>query len=135
MYSIAAVAVSGMNTAVRRLEVSTSNVANQRSTGRPPAADGSVPAGSPSAYMPLRADQIELAGGTQANVSAVSPGTVPIYAPDAPFADARGMTAAPNIDLGTEMVELMVARLSFAANVQTLKASDNLAKTLLDMKV
>jgi flagellar basal-body rod protein FlgC len=135
MSTIAAIAVSGMYAAVRRLEVSASNVANQGSTGRLPAADGSVPAGSPRAYTPLRVDQVEVAGGTQANVSAVSPGTVAVYEPDAPYADANGMVAAPDVDLGTEMVELMVARLSFAANVQTLKASDTLAKTLLDMKV
>jgi flagellar basal-body rod protein FlgC len=135
MSSIAAIAVSGMNAAVRRLEVTASNVANQRTTGRLPSADGTVPTGSPSAYRPLRVDQVDVAGGTQASVSAVSPGIVPAYEPDAPYANSQGMVAAPDVDLGTEMVDLMMARTTFAANVKVLKASDDLAKTVLDMKV
>jgi flagellar basal-body rod protein FlgC len=135
MTSIAAIAVSGMIAAVRRLEVAAGNVANQRTTGRMPAVDGTVPSGSPSAYRPLRVDQVDAAGGTQANVSVVSPGIVPAYDPQAPYADEQGMVATPDIDLGTEMVDLMMARQTFAANVKVLKAGDDLTKTLLDMKV
>jgi flagellar basal-body rod protein FlgC len=135
MNSIATIAVSGMNAATRRLEVAASNIANQRSTGRMPAADGTVSAGAPRAYAPLRVDQVAISGGTQANVSAVSPGVVPVYDPQAPYADEQGMVATPDVDLGTEMVDLTLARLTFAANVRVLKASDDLTKTILDMKV
>ncbi|MGA7995292.1 MAG: flagellar basal body protein, partial [Bradyrhizobium sp.] len=53
MSSISTIAVSGMNAAARRLEVSASNVANVLSAGAVPNADGTVPAGAPQAYAPL----------------------------------------------------------------------------------
>src|ERR1700692_1518530 len=51
--SISAIAVSGMNAAARRLEVSASNVANVMTTGALPAANGTVAAGAPQAYQAL----------------------------------------------------------------------------------
>jgi flagellar basal-body rod protein FlgC len=49
MSSISTIALSGMNAAARRLEVSASNIANAASTGALPNADGTVPAGAPTA--------------------------------------------------------------------------------------
>lgn len=135
MNSIATIALSGMNAAVRRLEVSASNVANSASTGALPNADGKVPAGSQQAYAPLTVVQTATAGGgTQTTVATVRPPTVAVADPQAPFANADGLVAAPNVDLSAELAGQMVARYSFAANATMLKASDRVMKALLDLK-
>jgi flagellar basal-body rod protein FlgC len=133
MTSISTIAVSGMMAAARRLQVSASNVANIESDGALPAADGTVPAGAPKAYAPLRLLQTESAGGgTQTSISTITPSTVAISDPQAPFANQDGEVAAPNIDLSQEVISQMLASYSFAANAAVMKADDGMTKTLID---
>ena len=135
MNPVWSIATSGMAAATRRLEVSARNVANVLSAGPLPSADANVRA-SYSAYVPLRVDQVETAGGgTAANVSPVSPSQVPAYDPEAPYADANGMVASPNVDLADEMVQQMVARYTFAMNAGVLRTNADMMKSLLDVKV
>lgn len=135
MSSISTIALSGMNAASRRLEVSASNVANVLSTGALPDANGTVPAGAPTAYAPLELVQTESAGGgTQTTVKTAKPATTAISDPSAPFANQSGLVAAPNVDLAQEMISQLVAKYSFAANARVLKADDDMAKTLIDMR-
>ena len=126
------IAVSGMNVAALRLQVSAVNVANVRSDGPLP---GSANAASfPSAYVPLRVDQTDAAGGgTSATVTAVSPATVPTYDPTAPYADANGMVASPNVDLANELIQQLLARYTFAANAQVMRADTQLSAALFDI--
>lgn len=136
MSSISSIAVSGLNAATRRVEVSASNIANQQSTGALPSANGAVPTGAPQAYRPLQVNQTDAAGGgTQTTTTQVSPGTVAVSDPQAPFANADGMVAAPNVDLAQELIGQMVAKYSYAANLASLKADDKMTKSLLDAKV
>ncbi len=134
MSSISTIAVSGMNAAARRLEVSASNVANVTSTGALPNADGAVPAGAPRAYAPLELVQTASAGGgTQTAVTTVTPSTTAISDPQAPFANANGLVAAPNVDLAQEMISQLIASYSFAANATVIKADDRMTGALLDI--
>ncbi|WP_315773568.1 MULTISPECIES: flagellar basal body rod protein FlgC [unclassified Bradyrhizobium] len=136
MSPTATIAVSGMNAASRRLEVSASNVANARSTGALPNADGTLPAGAPKAYVPLDLVQSDVAGGgTQTSITRAGSGTTASYDPSAPFANKDGLVAAPNVDLAQEMISQLVAKYSFAANAKVLKASDEMSRTVIDMKV
>ena len=131
MSPIASNAVSGMNAATRRLEVSASNVANARSTGALPDANGKLPAGAP-----LELVQSDVAGGgTQTTITKASQGTSASYEPSAPFANKDGLVAAPNVDLAQEMISQLVAKYSFAANARVLKASDEMSRIVVDMKV
>jgi len=133
MTSISTIALSGMNAAARRLQVSASNVANMLDTGALPAADGTVPAGAPQAYAPLRIDQTDSAGGgTQTTISTVTPSFVATSDPTAPFANQNGEVASPNVDISQEMVDQMIASYSFAANATIMKADDGMTKALLD---
>ena len=133
MSNIATIARSGMNAAARRLEVSASNIANIRSTGALPNADGAVPAGAPRAYVPIMLVQTASAdGGTRTAVAAVTPPVTAVSDPQAPFADPNGLVAAPNVDLSSEIVGQMIASYSFAANAQVIKADDRMTRTLLD---
>ena len=134
MSSISTIALSGMNAAVRRLQVSASNVANAESTGALPAANGTVAAGLPKAYAPLRLVATESAGGlgVQTSISTVTPPTIAISDPQAPFANQDGEVAAPNVDISQELVEQMISSYSIAANAAVMKADDGMAKTLID---
>lgn len=134
MSSISTIAVSGMNAAARRLEVSASNVANVLSTGAVPNADGTVPAGAPQAYAPLELVQTASAGGgTQTAVTTVSPSTTAVYDPQAPFANQDGLVAAPNVDLAQEMISQLIASYTFAANATVMKADDRMTGALLNI--
>jgi len=134
MSSISTIALSGMNAAARRLEVSASNVANVMSTGALPNADGSLPAGAPQAYAPLELVQTASAGGgTQTTVTTAKPSTTAVYDPQASFANQDGLVAAPNVDLSQELVGQMIASYSFAANAKVMKADDNMTRSLLNI--
>jgi flagellar basal-body rod protein FlgC len=133
MSSISTIALSGLNAATRRLDVSASNLANAMTSGALPAADGTLPSGAPRAYAPLQVVQAEGAtGGTQTSVMPVTPSTVATADPSAPFANQDGLVAAPNVDLAQEMIGQLVARYSFAANAKVLTADDRMTKTLID---
>ena len=134
MSSISTIALSGMNAAARRLEVSASNVANVMSTGALPNADGTVPAGAPQAFSPLALVQTESAGGgVQTSVTTVTPPTTAVYDPQASFANQDGLVAAPNVDIAQEFVGQLLASYSFAANAAVMKADDRMTKTLLNI--
>ena len=136
MSSISAIAVSGLNAAARRLQVSASNVANSQTTGALPNADGTVPAGAPTAYAPLALVQTATAGGgVQTSVTTVTPSTTAVFDPQAPFANQDGLVAAPNVDLAQEFVGQLLASYSFAANAAVLRADDQNNKALLDISV
>ena len=134
MSSISTIALSGMNAAARRLEVSASNVANVTITGALPNADGTVPAEAPRAYAPLELVQTASAGGgTQTAVTTVTPSTTAVSDPQAPFANQNALVAAPNVDLSRELIGQLIANYSFAANASVMKADDRMTKTVLDI--
>ncbi len=134
MSSISTIALSGMNAAARRLEVSASNVANVTSTGALPNADGTMPAGAPQAYAPLELVQTANAGGgVQTTVTTTTPATTAVFDPQASFANQNGLIAAPNVDLSQELVSQMVSSYSFAANAAVIKADDSMTKMLLNI--
>jgi flagellar basal-body rod protein FlgC len=131
MSSVMSIAASGMAAAQKRLEVSARNVANVSTTGLLGAAPDDVRA----AFTALRIDQTEVAdGGTAATVSRESPGTIAVSDPGAPYADAQGMVAAPNVDLANEIVQQMIARYTFVANAGVMRAQAAMQKSLLDYK-
>jgi flagellar basal-body rod protein FlgC len=134
MSSISTIALSGMNAAARRLEVSASNVANVMSTGALPNADGTVPAGAPRAYAPLELVQTANAGGgTQTAITTITPPTTAVYDPQAPFANQDGLVAAPNVDLAQELIGQLLASYTFTANATVMKADNRMTGALLDI--
>lgn len=135
MNSILSIASSGMTAAMRRLEVSAGNVANALSDGPLPSADAAARAKYHAAYVPQRVDQIATAdGGTAAVVSDVSPGTVATFDPTAPYADAEGMVASPNVNFANEAIQQIIARYTFAMNAAVERTYERMMKSLLDIK-
>jgi flagellar basal-body rod protein FlgC len=127
-----AIAVFGLNVASLRLQVAASNIANALSDGPLPGTPN--PESFPTAYAALRVSQTDLAGGgTTAFVRAVSPATVSSDDPTAAFADAKGMVARPNVDIANEFVQLLIARYTFAANAQVIRADAQMSSALLNI--
>lgn len=121
-----------MAAASLRLQVSANNVANAASSGPLPNSPNSTSV--PGPYVPERVDQVaRAAGGTNVTVSAVSPGSVPMFDPSAPYADGHGMVASPNVDLASEIVQQLMARVSFAANAQVIGADSKMTASPLDI--
>jgi flagellar basal-body rod protein FlgC len=134
MSNVASIALSGMSAATRRLEVSARNVANALSAGPSPSADPAIAQNYPAAYAPKRVDQVETAGGgTRAIVTPLSPATVLAYDPAAPYADADGLVAMPNVDFAGEAIEQLIARYSFAFNAVVLRSYARMMHSLIDI--
>jgi flagellar basal-body rod protein FlgC len=130
--SIMSIAASGMAAASLRLQTAASNIANARTTGALPGPD--TPDDAPQAYTPLRVDQVEISGGgTLGRVSPAATERVPEYDPSAPYANEEGMVAAPNVDLGQELIQAMVAKYSFAANAAVMRTAAQMNKAVLDI--
>lgn len=138
------IAVTGLTAQTRRVEASASNVANVRSRGALPDATGAVPAGKPAAYQPLGVAQSEQrlgaglgsdAAGTRATFTPITPAYLAEYDPQADYADARGMVAAPNVDLARETVNQIAAGRAYAANIAVVRTADEMQTSLLDSKV
>jgi len=134
MSSILSIAASGMVAATQRLQVSAENVANANSDGPLPTAAPAIQAQYPAAYVTQRLDQVATAGGgTRAVVSNAQPGTVSAYDPAAPYADANGRVAAPNVDLANEAVQQLVARYAFAFNADVMRVYSKMMQSLVDV--
>ncbi len=98
------IAVSGMNAAALRLQISASNIANVQSSG--PCRAAPMPRSYPPAYNALAVNQTAMPDGTTfATVTPVLPGTVTAWDPAASYANAQGMVAAPNVDMANEAVQ------------------------------
>jgi len=134
MSIVSTIAISGLTVATLRLDVAASNIANALSDG--PLPDSPNTGNFPAAYTPLRVNQTDVvAGGTSATMSAVSPATVAVFDPTAPFADSNGMVASPNVDFANEFVQVLLARYSFAANAQVIRTDAQMSAVLFDIIV
>jgi flagellar basal-body rod protein FlgC len=135
MSPIASIAASGMLAAMQRLQVSADNVVNANSDGPLPSAPAAVQAQYPAAYTPQQVDQVETAGGgTAAIVSSVDPGTVATFDPEAPYADANGLVASPNVDYANEAILQVTASYEFAFNALVMRVYSQIIKSGLDIQ-
>ena len=132
MSTASSIAASGLAAAALRLQVSAGNVANVLSFG--PLPDSANAADFSSAYQPLTVSQADVAGGgTSATVVPSLPWYTPVEDPTAPFADSRGMVAAPNVDLGSELIAQMLARYVYATNARVISADARMTNYLFDI--
>ena len=74
-------------------------------------------------------------GGTSATVTNVLPSTIATYDPSAPYADGRGMVASPNVDLAIELMQVLLARFSYAANAQVIRVDAQMSAALFNITV
>jgi flagellar basal-body rod protein FlgC len=132
MNAIISNAISGLNAARQRLEVSAANVANVDSDGVLPGST-SDPA-APQVYTPLRVEQQPLvSGGTVATVLPVDPRLVRHYVPDSPAANADGIIASPNVDLVGEGISQLAAAQTYKANLRVIQVAQELEREAAEM--
>ncbi|WP_036838036.1 flagellar basal body rod protein FlgC [Pleomorphomonas oryzae] len=126
--SMTSISLTGMQAAATRLEASASNIANASSSGSLPNASGST-----NAYAPVTVKQSDVkGGGVSARIVNAADPYVPAYDPTSPDADAEGMVASPNVDMASELVNVMTARISYEASTKTMKVANDMLKTTLD---
>lgn len=131
-------ALSGALAQTQRLSVSASNVANQRSTGAIPAADGTVQPGQNQPYQPQTASQTSVTGpdgqgqGTRVVARPTTPAYLPEYQPDSPDANADGLVAAPNVDIAGEQAGQITALRAFQANLAAIRTQDEMERSAID---
>jgi flagellar basal-body rod protein FlgC len=113
--SSVSIGLSGLEAASLRLDVAANNIANAQSAGALPGAPGPAP------YTPMQVLQSDSGSGTVATTVPVAPAYVATSDPQSPDANAQGLVAMPNVDLTQEIVELVAARQSFAANLKTVQ--------------
>lgn len=130
--------LSGALAQTQLLGNSAQNIANQRSTGTIPAADGAVPAGKAAAFQPQSLGTAAVTGangqgqGTRIVARPTTPAYIPEYRPDDSNADASGLVAAPNVDIARERVDQIGALRAFQANLAALRTQDEVERSLID---
>ncbi len=128
-------ALSGAVAAARREEVAASNIANLRSRGAPRASDATTAADGTPLFRPGEVQETTNGGGgVRATVRAVDPTSIQQFEPDAPDANAEGFVDRPNVDLGQQQANQIVAQRAFEANLKVIQTADELEKALLDIK-
>jgi flagellar basal-body rod protein FlgC len=132
MTSIAStIGLSGMQAATRRVEAVATNVANGQSSGTLPGAPGGP--GTNPAFEPVRVTLSEGAsGGVTASLSRDPSAVSPVYDPTSPNANATGMVGMPEVDLATQAVDLIAAKLQYEASAKIVRAARDMEKTALD---
>lgn len=131
-------ALSGALAQTQRLAGSANNVANQRSIGAVPAADGSVPPGQTQAYQPQSFGQTAVTGpngqgqGTRVVARPTTPAYIPEYQPDSTQANADGLVAAPNVDPVAERVDQISSLRAFQANLALIRTQDEMERSAID---
>jgi flagellar basal-body rod protein FlgC len=133
MSAILPISLSGLAASVRRVDAVAANIANARSAGTPSPDGGSR---ATAAYQPVDVVQSPAAGGgTVATYRPIVPATRPSYEPDSPAADADGIVAEPNVDVPTQMTDLLAARRSYQANLKVIEAAGRMQDEALRIVV
>ena len=126
-----------------RMDVTASNVANSESTNTP---RGGPYKRSRVVFQPLRANtgQSFTSGGQSASVESrrgvqiqgvVEDPAPPrrVFDPSHPDADVEGNVAYPNIDLVTEMTDMLSASRAYEANLTVINVAKNMMQRAIDL--
>ena len=129
MSVVTSIALSGLNAATLRVQAAASNLANARSSGAVRGDQGPAP------YSPLEVHQASAAtSGVTAQLSPSSREPLLTYDPSAPYANAEGYVASPDIDPADEVVSLAMATYSFAASLAVVRTESEMMDALLDTR-
>ncbi len=129
------VAASGLTAERGRMNVIAGNLANARTTK---GADGQPyrrldPVFAAKALAPGSFDPV-LRNLREVQLTGVRPDTTPgemVYDPGHPDADARGYVQYPNVNVVTEMVNLMTASRAYEAGVTSIESLKAMARSAL----
>jgi flagellar basal-body rod protein FlgC len=120
------IALSGINVATLRLQVSASNVANARADGPLPGSADALDV--PNAYVPLRVNQTATAGGGTSATVTRSTAKAPTFDTSAYWEFA----ANPYVALTNELVQQLLAHFDLVGNAHVLRADAQQSAALFD---
>lgn len=121
-------ALQGLQAATERVRVSANNIVNMNSVGAVDPADG------PAAYTPQDVVQTSVPpGGVQAHGVDRDPAHVQAYNPDHPYAGVEGIVNVPNIDLGTEIVNMKIAEIAYRSSLSIIRTAEAMQDDLLSI--
>jgi flagellar basal-body rod protein FlgC len=120
-----ALSAAGMSTQQRFIETISANIANAETTR--------TPEGGPYKRQVTTAEG-SIAQGTAATrvTEDASQGRL-VYDPGHPDADQNGYVRMPNVDVATEMVDLMIARRMHEANATVFQAAKGMLQKALEI--
>ena len=135
--------ISGLTAATKRVEASSSNIANMRTaTGLKDAqaeaalqaqGSGASQASTFKGFKPFRVHQETVeGGGVRTTVLEDDNFFVPVFDPSNPVADPDGMVAMPNVDPAAELVNLKLAKHAYSASLAAIRTQDEMLGALLD---
>jgi flagellar basal-body rod protein FlgC len=135
VFSAMEVAASGLSAERGRMNIIASNLANARTTrgvdGQPYQRLDPVFTATPVA--PSSSDPV-LRSMREVNLTGVQPDTTPgelVYDPGHPDANAQGYVQYPNVNVVTEMVNLMTASRAYEAGVTSIESLKAMARSAL----
>lgn len=122
--------LTGLKSATKKLQASTSNIANLQTVG-------SIEEGGQAPYTPITTVQTTITDG-QGNGLGVATNYAPkgepyysLYSPNSPFANAEGIIV--NRDLAEEAVNMQIAKATYKANVAAIKVAEDMSDELLSI--
>lgn len=126
------IAASGLTAERFRMDVASSNIANQRSTRN---AAGTGP------YQPVAPffQTLQMtADGSGQGVAAtglvpIGNGPIRVFDPTHPDADAQGFVAYPDVDIAAQMADLMGASRSYSMNATVTQAAKQTALEAIEL--
>lgn len=128
---------SGLTAERLRLDLVANNIANANTTRTPeggPYQKRSAVFRERLTKELTKGGQVTASGGVEvgAIVKDQSPPNM-VYNPNHPDADEKGFVAMPNVNLATEMVDMITATRAFDANVTVLNATKSMALKALEI--
>ena len=128
---------SALNAQKTRLDLIAQNIANAQTTR---SAEGGPYQRQVVTFEAQLANRLaragQSAGPTGVKVASISNDPTPgqkIYDPRHPDADVQGMVAMPNVNVSTEMVDLITASRAYEANLSVVKAARQMAQKTIDI--
>lgn len=140
MFGAIDAAASGLTAERLRMDVISNNIANANTTrtaeGGPYRRQTVVfePRSAQSSFANLFAKTLETGEGVR--VVSIAKDNTPlrqIYEPNHPDANADGYVAMPNINIVTEMVDMITASRAYEANVTAVNAAKSMAMKALEI--
>ena len=119
------ISADAMSTQQRFLEVIARNIANAETTR--------TPEGGPYRREIATTGADPTTGAPSSGVITDTRPGRKIYDPGHPDADKDGFVEYPNVDLNTELVDLMIARRMFEANATVFQAAKNMLRRALEI--
>jgi flagellar basal-body rod protein FlgC len=144
MLDILKTAGSALTAQRLRMDVISSNLANAEATSTP---EGGPYKRERVVFAPVLRDSFgKLGGSTDPNMRGVSSGGVQVnkivqddaaprmvFDPTHPDADADGFVAYPNVDMVTEMTDMLSATRSYEANITIVNVAKAMAQRALEI--